>query len=112
MRVYELRGRGLDTLTVAECPIPRPGPGQVLVRLRAMSLNYRDLLIAQGNYGRGSVKLPLVPLSDGAGEVVELGPGVTRLKPGDRIASAFFQQWVDGPPDAQKAASARTSARS
>ena len=99
MRTYELRGKGLDTLTIVERPIPRPGPGQVLVRMQAASLNYRDLLVATGRYGRGELRYPLVPLSDGAGEVVDVGPGVTRLAPKDRVASAFFQKWVDGPFD-------------
>ncbi|BBL80219.1 NADPH:quinone oxidoreductase [Rubrobacter xylanophilus] len=106
MRVYELRGRGLESLALTERPEPRPGPGQVLVRMRAASLNYRDLLVARGRYGRGPVKLPLVPLSDGAGEVVEVGPAVSRFNVGDRVAGAFFQRWVDGPLDEEKAASA------
>ena len=106
MRAYELRGKGLDTLTLVERPVPRPGPRQVLVRMRAASLNYRDLLIARGAYGLGQPKLPLVPLSDGAGEVVAIGDGVTSLSPGDRVAGAFFQKWVDGPFDADKGATA------
>jgi NADPH:quinone reductase-like Zn-dependent oxidoreductase len=106
MRTYELRGKGLDTLTLVERPVPRPGPGQVLVRMHAASLNYRDLLVATGRYGRSELRYPLVPLSDGAGEVVDVGPGVTRLAPKDRVASAFFQKWVDGPFDASKADSA------
>ena len=106
MRAYELRGESLDTLVAVERPIPRPGSGQVRVRIRATSLNYRDLLIADGHYGREGAKLPVVPLSDGAGEVVEIGPGVTRLAPGDRVASTFFQAWSDGPFDSEKAASA------
>ncbi|HTV23089.1 MAG TPA: NAD(P)-dependent alcohol dehydrogenase [Polyangiaceae bacterium] len=106
MRTYELRGKGLDTLTLIERPVPRPGPGQVLVRMHAASLNYRDLLVATGRYGRGELRYPLVPLSDGAGEVVDIGPGVTRLRPKDRVAGAFFQKWIDGPFDSTKAASA------
>lgn len=106
MRTYELRGKGLDTLTLVERPVPRPGPGQVLVRMHAASLNYRDLLVANGKYGRGELPYPLVPLSDGAGEVVDVGSGVTRHKPGDRVASAFFQKWVDGPFDSAKGNSA------
>jgi NADPH:quinone reductase-like Zn-dependent oxidoreductase len=106
MRTYELRGKALDTLTLVERPIPRPGPGQVLVRMHAASLNYRDLLVANGKYGRGELQYPLVPLSDGAGEVVDVGAGVTRLKPTDRVASAFFQKWVDGPFDSAKGNSA------
>src|SRR5690349_19480081 len=100
MRTYELRGKGLDTLTLVERPVPRPGPGQVLVRMHAASLNYRDLLVATGRYGRGELRYPLVPLSDAAGEVVDVGAGVKRLAPKDRVASAFFQKWVDGPFDA------------
>jgi NADPH:quinone reductase-like Zn-dependent oxidoreductase len=106
MRTYELRGQGVGALAMTERPTPRPGVGQVLVRMRATSLNYRDLLIAKGRYGRSAPRLPLVPLSDGAGEVVEVGAGVTRLKPGDRVASSFFQKWIEGPFDAEKAASA------
>jgi NADPH:quinone reductase-like Zn-dependent oxidoreductase len=106
MRTYEIHGKGLDTLTLVERPVPRPGPGQVLVRMHAASLNYRDLLVANGKYGRSELRYPLVPLSDGAGEVVDLGPGVTRHAPGDRVASAFFQKWVDGPFDSSKASSA------
>jgi NADPH:quinone reductase-like Zn-dependent oxidoreductase len=107
MRAYELRGNGVETLIPVERERPRPGPGQVRVRIRATSLNYRDLLVASGTYARGGPpRRPLVPLSDGAGEVVEVGPGVTRLRPGDRVAGAFFQRWVDGPFDAEKGASA------
>lgn len=106
MRVYELRGNGVETLTLVERPRPRPGPGQVLVRIRAASLNYRDLLVASGSYSRGGTQRPLVPLSDGAGEVVALGPGVTRLQVGDRVAGSFFQRWIDGPQDDAARASA------
>jgi NADPH:quinone reductase-like Zn-dependent oxidoreductase len=106
MRTYELQGKGLETLRLVERPVPKPGPGQVLVRMHAASLNYRDLLIAQGRYGRGELRYPLVPLSDGAGEVVDLGPGVKSLKATDRVAGAFFQKWVEGPFDSDKASSA------
>jgi NADPH:quinone reductase-like Zn-dependent oxidoreductase len=107
MRAYELRGNGVETLTLVEREPPRAGPGQVRVRIRAASLNYRDLLVASGTYSRGGPpKRPLVPLSDGAGEVVEVGPGVTRLRPGDRVAGSFFQRWIDGPFTDDKGASA------
>jgi NADPH:quinone reductase-like Zn-dependent oxidoreductase len=107
MRVWELRGDGLDTLTLAEREPPRAGPGQVRVRMRAASLNYRDLLVAGGTYARGGPpKRPLVPLSDGAGEVVELGPGVTQLRVGDRVMGSFFRRWFDGPFSPELAASA------
>lgn len=106
MRSYQLQGKGLETLKRVEGPAARPGPGQVLVRMRAASLNYRDLLIAQGRYGRGELRYPLVPLSDAAGEVIEVGSGVTTLRPGDRVASSFFQRWIDGPFDERKGQSA------
>lgn len=106
MRAYELRAGNLDTLAAVEHPTPRPGPGHVRIRVRAASLNHRDLMIADGTYGRGGVRFPLVPLSDGAGEVVEVGPGVSRLRIGDRVAGSFFQRWVDGPFGEAAAASA------
>lgn len=96
MKTYELRGQSIDTLTLVERPVPRPGPGEALVRVRAASLNYRDLLIADGTYPRAE---RVVPLSDGAGEVVELGAGCERLQRGDRVLGAFFQRWLDGPFD-------------
>ena len=85
----------LDGLRMEERPDPRPGPGQVRIRVRAAALNYRDLLIIKGIYSR-NLALPLVPLSDGAGEVVEVGPGVTRFAVGARVAGIFMQTWIDG----------------
>ena len=102
MKAYELRGQSIDTLTLVERPVPQPGPGQALLRMRAASLNYRDLLIADGAYPRAE---RLVPLSDGAGEVVELGPGCQRLQRGDRVLGSFFQGWLAGPFDFNAAAS-------
>ncbi len=91
---------------MVERPSPRPGPGEVLVRMRAASLNYRDLLIARGAYGRGGLKFPLVPLSDGAGEVIAVGPDAGQLKPGDRVMGNFFRSWIDGPPSPERQAQA------
>lgn len=96
MRRYVIDGMfTIDGLRQEETEDPRPGCGQVLVRIRAVSLNYRDLLMVSGNYSR-NLKLPLVPLSDGAGEVVEVGEGVTRWKGGDRVIPTFFQDWPAG----------------
>lgn len=96
MRVFVFEDRfSLDALKLTERPEPKPGPGQAVVRVRANSLNYRDLLVASGGYGR-QVKTPLIPLSDGAGEVVEVGPHVTRVKPGSRVAAIFMQTWLAG----------------
>jgi NADPH:quinone reductase-like Zn-dependent oxidoreductase len=99
MRTYELRGENIDTLTLVERPMPEPGPGQALVRVHAVSLNYRDLLVANGTYPRGASKERLVPASDGAGVVTRLGAGTQRLKVGDRVIGSFFQKWLSGPFD-------------
>ncbi|MDP9055426.1 MAG: NAD(P)-dependent alcohol dehydrogenase [Acidobacteriota bacterium] len=98
-------GLGPENLKIAELPEPRPGAGEAVVRVRACSLNYRDLAVMRGAYGKG-VQVPLIPLSDGSGEVAETGPGVTRVKVGDRVAATFMQGWVEGPPDDVKACSA------
>ena len=97
MRLYRLpKHEGIDDLTIMEAETPKPGRGQVLVRMRAASLNYRDLSVATGKYIMSSLPPDLVPLSDGAGEVVEAGPDVTRVKVGDRVAGIFMQGWQGG----------------
>ena len=96
MKVMEIAGSfGIDSLRVAERPKPTPGPGQVLLRMSAASLNYRDLLVALGMYNP-KMPLPRIPLSDGVGRVEELGSGVTRVKVGERVAGLFFSGWVEG----------------
>ncbi len=98
MRAWQIQDRfGLDALALVERDEPRPGPGQVTVRVRAASLNYRDLLTVEGSYNPKQ-PLPLVPLSDGAGEVCAVGPAVTHVKVGDRVAGIFNQAWLTGPP--------------
>ena len=100
MRVHEIPagGRSIDALRCVERPDPEPGPGQVLVRVRAASLNFRDQAVITGNYFGGVVQRDIIPLSDGAGEVVAVGRDVKRLRAGDRVAGTFFLGWVDGPP--------------
>jgi NADPH:quinone reductase-like Zn-dependent oxidoreductase len=107
MRAYHLPkgGAGIDALVRVELPRPKPLYRQVLVKVTACSLNYRDLGIVRGSY-RMPVRDNLVPLSDGAGEVVEAGPGVTRVKAGDKVASCFFQRWPGGEPSPHVHASA------
>jgi len=97
MKAYQIiAATGAEALSLNQLAEPKPAPGQVLVRVRATSLNYRDLMVASGRYGAG-VPLPLIPLSDGAGEIVALGEGVTRWSAGDRVAGTFFQNWLTGP---------------
>lgn len=106
MRAYEIRSpEGIDALYLADRPQPRPGPGQVLVRLNASSINYRDLMNVLDPPGRG-IAYPRIPNSDGAGEVVAVGDGVARFQLGDRVAGSFFQRWVDGGITAKAMASA------
>ena len=95
---------GLDAIKVVELPDPKPGPGQVLVRMKAVSLNYRDLLMINGMYGRGAASTTdvITPFSDGCGVVEAVGEGVTRFKAGDRVATLFFQGCVSGPPTLEK----------
>ena len=97
MRLYRLpKTGGIDDLTLVEETPPRPGRGQVLVRMRAASLNYRDLMVATGRFSQGGTPAGLIPMSDGAGEVAEIGPDVDRVAVGDRVAPIFMQAWLGG----------------
>jgi len=98
MRVVVVNEPGLENLAVVERPDPEPGLGEVLVRLRAATLNYRDLLTVEGGYGSKQRTVDFIPLSDGAGDIAAVGEGVTRFKPGDRVVGNFFQEWLAGEP--------------
>jgi len=99
MKTYEIaEPKGIDSLKLVERVTPEPRQGEVLMRVRATSLNYRDLVTVKGGAVTRGIRLPLVPLSDGAGEVVEVGADVTRFKPGDRVVGSFFQSWLAGLP--------------
>ncbi len=105
MKAYEIQGDGgIANLALVERPKPVPGPNEILVRVEAVSLNYRDLIYVKG-LRPGSVR-PLIPMSDGAGEVVAVGDAVTTFKVGDRVAGLFFQNWTDGPSSAEAMTSA------
>ena len=106
MKLFEIRGGfGLDHLVPGERPQPEPGPGEALVRIRAASLNYRDLLMVEGKYNP-KLKLPRIPASDGAGEIAAIGAGVSDWKTGERVVLPFFPAWREGTLTQAKAASA------
>lgn len=95
MKAWQVaRDWSIDGMELAELPEPMPGPGQVAVKMKAASLNFRDLITVQGKGGVS--RLPLIPFSDGAGEVAAIGEGVTRVAVGDRVCPMFFQSWIDG----------------
>ena len=102
MRQWQVPAFGIDSMVLVERDSTQPGAGQVKVRVHAISLNYRDLMVVQGRYNP-KLKMPRVPCSDGAGEVLAVGAGVTQWKPGDRVAGTFMQSWHDGPLTAAKA---------
>lgn len=101
MKTWHINHFGLDGLESTNQPAPEPGPGEVLVRWHAWSLNYRDLVIIEGTY-LPDLPLPFVPLSDAAGEVVAVGRGVTAWQPGDRVVSHYLPDWQDGPAEPAK----------
>ena len=95
MKAYQIEDFGLEGLRIADRPMPEPGPHQVLIKMQAWSLNYRDLLTVKGLYNP-RLKMPQIPFSDGAGEVFEVGSEVKNIKPGDRVTNTFFEHWVSG----------------
>jgi NADPH:quinone reductase-like Zn-dependent oxidoreductase len=102
MKSWQLNkgANSLDDMVMVEREKPVAGPGEVLIRMRACSLNYRDALIPKGFYMGGVIDRDITPLSDGVGEVEAVGEGVTLYKVGDRVAGTFFQGWLSGPPSA------------
>jgi NADPH:quinone reductase-like Zn-dependent oxidoreductase len=105
MKAYQIQTPdGIAGLKLVDLPEPKPGVGQILIKVHATSLNYRDTAVVSGLYPGQT--LPVIPLSDGAGEVVEIGEGVTRVKVGDRVAGIFFQDWIAGRLTRQKIKSA------
>jgi NADPH:quinone reductase-like Zn-dependent oxidoreductase len=106
LKCYELQGpNGIDGLALVDKPVPEPGASEVLVRLKAATLNYRDLIAIKGGYGSRQ-KFPLVPVSDGAGVIERVGPGVREFVSGDRVIGSFFENWTGGEPSETKMRSA------
>lgn len=101
MKAYEIEEFGIENLAISERAEPEPKAGEILVRFQAASLNYRDLMVVSGTYNP-KMKRPAVPLSDGAGEVVGLGDGVTKWAIGDRVMPIFAQRWYDGDSSEEK----------
>jgi NADPH:quinone reductase-like Zn-dependent oxidoreductase len=101
MKAWQVPEFGINNLAVIERPVPELAPAQVLVKVHAVSLNYRDLMVVQGKYNP-KMALPRIPCSDGAGEAVAIGEAVTRVKIGQRVAGIFMQNWIDGASDAVK----------
>jgi NADPH:quinone reductase-like Zn-dependent oxidoreductase len=110
MKAYEIRRFGIDGLDIVDRPGPEPGANQVLIKMYAWSLNYRDFMAATGRYNP-RMKLPQIPLSDGAGEVVAAGSDVRNFKAGDRVANTFFEHWVSGESTDEKAKTALGAGR-
>jgi NADPH:quinone reductase-like Zn-dependent oxidoreductase len=105
MRAFEISAgsTGIDGIRSTERPTPTVTPTGILVRMRAASLNFRDLMVAAGRYAGGTVVQDTIALSDGTGEVIEVGAAVTRFRVGDRVAGTFFQDWVSGLPSTPRA---------
>src|SRR3954469_8005566 len=101
MRVWQISSFGIDSLELVERETPQPGPGEVLVRIHAVSLNYRDLMMVKGLYNP-KMKLPRIPCSDGAGEVEAVGNGVSQWKRGDRICFIYMHGCLGDPPTPPK----------
>lgn len=107
MRVFQIEGDwGIDNLKLSERPKPTCGQGQVLIAMRMAALNSRDLIVPERGYGRATGELPLIPVSDGVGEVIEVGSCVIRVAVGDRVCPTYFQNWTSGEPTPERFSSA------
>ncbi|MGD1973926.1 MAG: NAD(P)-dependent alcohol dehydrogenase [Desulfobacterales bacterium] len=103
MKVFQIQDDwSIDNLILTERPQPEPDPGQVLLKMKAASLNYRDLLVPQRGYGKLTGTFPLIPVSDGVGEVIAIGEGVGRVAVGDRVCPLMIQSWISGPPTMER----------
>ncbi|MEQ1922485.1 MAG: NAD(P)-dependent alcohol dehydrogenase [Pyrinomonadaceae bacterium] len=105
MKAYEIEQFGIDNLRIVDRETPRPAAGEVLVKLHAASLNYREVMVVSGTYNP-RMKLPAIPFSDGAGEVSEIGEGVSKWNVGDRVCSTVISGWINGGPTAETAKTA------
>ena len=105
MKTYEIQQFGIENLAMVERDEPQFAANEVVVKFHAASLNYRDLMFVKGIYNP-KVKLPAVPFSDGAGQVVDLGKNVTRWQVGDRVCPIFTQGWLEGEPSMRKSRTA------
>lgn len=98
MKAWQLHAFGLENLKLETINIPIPGPNEVLIKVGAVSLNFRDKAIVDGIYEPEMIPKPLIPISDAAGTIVEVGSNVSRFKIGDRVTSHLYSMWIDGAP--------------
>lgn len=101
MKAWRIPAFGIEKLSLDEVPAPQPGPGQVVVDVHAVSLNYRDLMTVKGAYNP-RLQPNRIPCSDGAGTIAAIGEGVTEVAVGDQVCGTFFQRWIDGDPAPEK----------
>lgn len=99
MKAWQKQGVGLENLKLVDVEVPKPGPKQILIRVKAVSLNFRDKSIMDGDYLPELMSKPFIPVSDAAGVVVSVGSEVTEFKEGDRIVSHLYTKWIEGTPN-------------
>lgn len=98
MKAWQLHAFGLENLKLGTAEVPAPGPNDLLIKVGAVSLNYRDKAIVDGIYEKDMIPIPLIPVSDAAGTVVKIGEKVTRFNLGDRVTSHLYSKWIEGEP--------------